>query len=278
MQSLGRLGFVGTGKITSAVVDGLCTRCPPVNPIVLSPRGSRAPDLLKRHGPERVVIAEDNQAVLNASDTVFLALRPPDAIAALEQLSFRPSQLCVSLMHGISPAAIAAAASGCDQAAIVRVNPLPACATGDGIAAMYPPHPTVSALFRELGSVHEVETLDDLHVLHAASCLMGPIFQLMQTSAKWTAGAAAEREGGITETAAEHYMQDLLSSIAAEASKESRHGFTSLVAQQTRGGLNEQNIARLTEAGVFDAASDALAATLRELRAANTRSECRSSS
>ena len=72
-------------------------------------------------------------------------------------------------------------------------------------------------------------------------------------------------------------MQDLLSSVAAEASKDNRFGFTSLVAQQTRGGLNEQNIARLNAAGVFDAASGALEATLRELRAANKRSEYGSS-
>ena len=277
MQALGRLGFVGTGKITSAVVDGLfATRCPPVvAPVVLSPRGSHAPDLLNRLGPERVTIASSNQAVLDASDTVFLALRPPDAIAALKQLCFRPSHLCVSLMHGISPAAIAAAASGCEESSIVRVNPLPACATRDGITAMHPPHPAVSALFRELGSVHEVESLDELHVLHAASCLMGPIFQLMQTGATWTAAAAAERGGRITEAAAERYMQDLLSSVAAEASKDTRYGFASLVAQQTRGGLNEKNIARLTGAGVFDATADALGATLRDLRAANLQSEGR---
>ena len=275
MEALGRLGFVGTGKITSAVVDGLFyTRCPPVAPIVVSPRGSRATDLLNRHGPERVAIAFSNQAVLDASDTVFLALRPPDAIAALKKLRFRPSHLCVSLMHGISPAAIAAAASGCEESSIVRVNPLPACATRDGITAMCPPHPAVSALFRELGSVYEVETMDELHVLHSASCLMGPIFKLMQTGAKWTAAAAAERGGRIAEAAADRYMQDLLSSVAAEASKDTRHGFTSLVAQQTRGGLNENNIARLTQAGVFDAAADALCATLRDLRAANLQSEC----
>lgn len=274
MQALGRLGFVGTGKITTAVVDGLCSHCPPIAPIVLSPRGSYAPGLLERHGPQRVVIAPDNQAVLDASDTVFLALRPQDATAALQQLRFGPSHLCVSLMHGISPAAIAAA-SGCDESEIVRANPLPACATGNGITAMYPPHPGVSAMFRELGSVHEVSTLDDLHVLHAASCLMGPIFQLMHTGAIWTAGAAAERGGSITKEQAELYMQDLLSSVAAEGNNRSLDGFASLVAQQTRGGLNERNIARLTAAGTFDAVADALGATLRDLRAANNQRQSR---
>jgi|EP01046_Picozoa_sp_COSAG06_P018467 pyrroline-5-carboxylate reductase len=261
MEALGRLGFVGTGKITAAMVDGLlCSRCPPVAPIVLSPRGARAPGLLERHGPRRVVIAADNQSVLDASDTVFLALRPPDAVPALQELRFRPSQLCISLMHGISPSAIAAAAAGCDASAIVRANPLPGCATGDGITAMCPPHPGVRALFAGLGAVHEVQTLDELHVLHAASCLMGPIYQLMHTGAAWTAAAAtaAAKEGGggggggtaTSQVDAERYMRDLLSSVAAEASKDAQHhGFASLVAQQTRGGLNENNIRRLNEAG-----------------------------
>ena len=268
MQALGRLGFVGTGKITSAIVDGLCTRCPPVAPIVLSPRGARAPELLERHGHKQVVMAVDNQAVVDASDTVFLALRPPDAIAALQELRFKPSQLVVSLMHGISPAAIAAAAVGCDASAIIRANPLPACATGDGITAMAPPHSGVRALFGELGAVHEVQTLNDLHVLHAASCLMGPIFELMHAGALWTSANAAAA-GSVSEAAAEAYMRDLLSSIAAEAGKETHGGFAALVAQQTRGGLNENNIRRLREAGAFDAAQDALTATLQNLRAAN---------
>jgi hypothetical protein len=68
-------------------------------------------------------------------------------------------------------------------------------------------------------------------------------------------------------------MKDLLCSVAAEANlslnKELTDGFQSLVAQQTRGGLNEGNIRMMTEAGAFDAAADALTETLRSLRAAN---------
>eukprot|EP01051_Picozoa_sp_SAG22_P004348 SAG22_NODE_230_length_14595_cov_50.767660_18_plen_66_part_00 len=48
-------------------------------------------------------VAADNQAVVRESDTVFLALRPGDAAAALQGLHFGPDVLVVSLMHGISP-------------------------------------------------------------------------------------------------------------------------------------------------------------------------------
>ena len=97
----------------------------------------------------------------------------------------------------------------------------------------------------------------------------------MHTGTIWTAAAAAERGGSITKAEAELYMQDLLSSVAAEANNCSSDGFLSLVAQQTRGGLNERNIARLTAAGTFDAVADALGATLRDLRAANNQRQSR---
>ena len=64
-------------------------------------------------------------------------------------------------------------------------------------------------------------------------------------------------------------MQDLLRSVAAEATKDTLGGFASLVSQQTRGGLNEKNIARMAEAGAFNAASNALKATQHDLKAAN---------
>ena len=263
---LGRLGFVGSGKICSALVEGILTRCPPLAPIALSPRG-RAPALRQRF-PEQVRLAADNQAVLDESDTVFMALRPQDAIGALQQLEFQPGTLVVSLMHGVSPSAIAAAASGVEADAIVRANPLPGCANGSGITALCPPNDAVHALFSRLGAVHAVETLEELHVLHSASCLMGPIFELMRTGAVWA--ASAEGSGAIDEAAAEAFMKDLLSSVAAEACLDKHGGFEALVAQQTRGGLNEGNIRRMAEAGAFDAAAGALTATLRSLREANS--------
>lgn len=286
---LGRIGFIGTGKIANAIVDGIVLRCPQPQPITVSPRGSRAQTLLQRY-PQHVQIAADNQAVLDMSDTIFLALRPriqlayihmlqvhmhvhmpaADAIAALQNLHFTPQTLVVSLMHGISPHAIASAARGVDATAIVRVNPLPACASGHGITALCPPHPSVSELFGRLGAVHPVDTLDELHVLHAASTLMGPLFELMRTASVWA--ASADGNGSIDERAAQRYMSDLLAAIAAEASAETGHpggGFSSLVAQQTRGGLNEANIRRLRDAGTFEAVHGALAATLRDLHKAN---------
>jgi hypothetical protein len=64
-----------------------------------------------------VTVATDNQAVLDASDSVVLGLTPQDAAHALTGLSFAGGaegssgyllpRKVVSLMHGVSPQAVA---------------------------------------------------------------------------------------------------------------------------------------------------------------------------
>ena len=58
------IGFIGTGHITKAVVEGLCGDGDPPAPILLSPRNRTvAADLAGRF--ESVSVATDNQAVLD---------------------------------------------------------------------------------------------------------------------------------------------------------------------------------------------------------------------
>ena len=293
---LGRLGFIGTGRIASALVDGIILRCPPAAPIIVSPRGQHAAQLLEHHGDQHVDVATSNQQVIDQADTVFLALRPSDAIEAIEKLCFRgggrlskaPPPLIVSLMHGVSPAAIAAA-SECgggvpvEASAIVRANPLPACALGEGVTAVYPRHTAVCELFQHLGSVHPVDSMDELHVLHSASTLMGPLFELMRQASGWTTSALEKARSGddgvvdeeleslVRQGTAEQFIVDTVRAVAAEAShaRAAGHPLANLVVQQTRRGLNEANIQFLQDAGTFDVACKALGATLDKLHAAN---------
>ena len=105
-SSLGRLGFVGCGTIASSLVEGLCAlplekrRKWLPHKLVLSPRGQSNSTRLQKAFPDLVKVVEHNQAVIDASDTVFLALTPQHAREAIEPLVFRPQQTAVSLMHG----------------------------------------------------------------------------------------------------------------------------------------------------------------------------------
>ena len=64
-----RLGFIGTGNITAAMVEGLG------GGVVLSPRGAEMAAGLADRFPD-VTVAESNQSVIDKCDMVVLAIRP----------------------------------------------------------------------------------------------------------------------------------------------------------------------------------------------------------
>ena len=78
-----RLGFVGTGTITTALVTGLCTAARPPERILVSPRNAEKAAALAEAFP-RVAVAKDNQAVIDGSDWVFRAVLPRIAREGLE--------------------------------------------------------------------------------------------------------------------------------------------------------------------------------------------------
>lgn len=72
-----RIGFIGTGGITSAIVTGLCTSRLEFDVIRVSPRNREMSLALKKRF-DRVRIGESNQDVLDHSDVVILAILPQD--------------------------------------------------------------------------------------------------------------------------------------------------------------------------------------------------------
>ena len=95
-----KLGFLGTGAITTAVVRGLCAAQADGGSavrITLSPRNTERSEKLAREF-DQVSVASDNQAVVDGSDTVFVAVRPVVAEDVLRPLRFRDDQAVVSLV------------------------------------------------------------------------------------------------------------------------------------------------------------------------------------
>jgi len=96
-----KLGFVGTGAMTSAIVGGLrsgaverhCIRLSPRNPGIAADLASRFP---------AVSIATSNQDVLDGSEIVVLAVRPQIARNVVSKLRFRPDHRVISIVSGLS--------------------------------------------------------------------------------------------------------------------------------------------------------------------------------
>ena len=82
------LGFLGTGRITSSVIEGIFNSKLKIKKIYISPRNRTiAKKLSKRF--KKVTISRNNQQLINKSNWVFLAVTPKVGDKILKTLNFK---------------------------------------------------------------------------------------------------------------------------------------------------------------------------------------------
>ena len=92
-----KLGFLGTGNITSDVISGICKSSLKFKQIVISPRNRIKANKLRKKF-RKVYIAKNNQEVLNKSDWVFIGLLPKVAEKILPELEFKKNHTVISFV------------------------------------------------------------------------------------------------------------------------------------------------------------------------------------
>ncbi len=257
------LGFIGTGNIASAVVAGLCASPAPPGKVLVSPRGAEKAFALAAAFPT-VEVAPDNQAVVDGSTTVVLAVRPQDAKRILAPLRFRAGQRVISLLaltpletarELVAPAGAAGAAG-----AIVRALPLPSCAERLGPIVVYPGEPWAMAFFAPIGTPLAAAEERELNVLWAMTALIAPYFALIAAGAGWAVNA------GVAAPTAGTYLATMFHALSTLAVRAPGGDFEALVAEaMTPGGLNQQALNEIRAAGGFEAFLAALDAILARL-------------
>ena len=246
-----RPGFIGTGTIAAAMVEGLG------GDAVLSPRGAAvAADLAARL--PRVTVSDSNQAVVDQCDLVVLTVRPQVAEEVIRALRFRAGQKVLSLIAATSGDVIRGW-TGVDLP-VIRAVPLPFVAARRGVTPIFPPDREMAALFDRLGTAVECGTQAEFDLLAVGSALMGSYFGLLETAQGWL---VAE---GLPEASARTYLAGLFGSLGA-AAEASPQPFAALREEySTRGGLNEQMFRVFGEAGGTAALQTALARVLERVR------------
>jgi pyrroline-5-carboxylate reductase len=245
-----KLGFIGTGAITTAIVTGLCTASKTPKGLVVSPRNAAKSAALAARFPQ-LAVAATNQAVVDDSDWVFLAVRPQVAREVLRPLRFRPEQRIVSLIATVSAADVGDLVA--PATAIVRAVPLPTVARRLGPIAICPPDADVADLFDRIGTAVPVADDHSFDALWAVTGLVAPYYALVERTSRWLEGQHVEAE------AAERYVGALVHALSVEAVQAGHPEFASLAKHaQTPGGLNEQALRQLTEAGWYDAVARVL--------------------
>lgn len=248
-----RLGFVGTGTISAAMVRGLCAAPQDGLSILVSPRSERVSSALAAAFPA-VTRGENTQAVVSGSDIVVLGVRPDQLAVACEGLPFRKGQIVVSLLAGIDPAQVAAVIPVPVQ--VCRATPLPMIERREGPIVLQDPPPEVRALFADLGRVIVARDGAEMAAFGVASGLMSSFLELGFAAVSWLAGRGVEPEAG------RDYIAELARGLAGTAMRTAPTDFAALnAAHETPGGINEYCRTALSEAGAFALLQQAMTQT-----------------
>ncbi len=241
MSDLPRVGFVGVGTIAEALITGMCVAGEQRADFLLSPRNA---DIAKRLAQSFsfVTVATDNQAVLDGSDIIFLAVTPQVAADVLAPLRFRADHRVVSLIATFDVARLRPLVA--PATAIMRAAPLPAVARRMGALTLYPPVPEIAGLLDGLGQLIQLESEEDLDAFWATTGLMGSYFGMLDEVAGWLSRRNLE-DGQVR-----MFVAATFHALAATAEAHALDGFDKLVSEHsTRGGLNEQAYRELKAAG-----------------------------
>lgn len=244
----GRVGFVGTGAITAAMVTGLGAES---YEICVSPRNATiARDLAARFG--NVTVASSNQDVLDRTDTIVVAVRPVVAAEILTSLRFRPDHRVISVVSGLSLSRIAAIVA--PARTIVRAVPLPSVANRMGPTVIHPSDGVTADLFNAMGTTFVAVSEDAFETFCAVTATIAPFFAFVDTIAVWIT------QHGISEAQARDYTVRMMRGLV------DKQDFQSAVAEHaTPGGINEQLLQHLLARRTFDALTDGLDAVLRRI-------------
>ena len=255
-----RLGFVGTGVITGAIIKGLAISDLKEWPILVSPRSRERADALTATFAS-VQVAADNQAVVDASDMVFLAIRPQIAPEVIRALTFRDGQTVVSLVAGLSIEAMADLIDA--KVSITRTIPLPSVERRACVTPIMPPNSSVAEVFDALGSTIQISDPDVFDVYVTGSAVMATYFGMIEIAAEWM------QKNGLDRADADTYLRNLYSNLGDTLRANPDIALDTLRSEHaTAGGLNELVYDRFLAAGGGGAFENGLDAVLERVRKA----------
>lgn len=235
------IGFIGTGKISLAVVEAICSAGNSHLEIIVSPRGERNSLRLEERF-EQVTRAESNQEVADRSEIVFIALKTDIYRELLPTITFRKDQKIVSFIPFSTISILTELVAPAHT--IVRATPLPAVVNHVCPIQVFNIVPEVRAILSTIGQIVEVEREEQLHALWTLTCLISPFYDLMAGISNWTT------ENGVEKRMADRYVADLFHSLTLAAAKEEIPDFRLLSRHAaTPGGLNEWAAKSIDESG-----------------------------
>ena len=252
-----RLGFIGTGKIASSVITGICNSKISFKKILVSPRNRNVAQRLKKKF-RKVSIAKNNQEIVNACNWVFLAVTPKVGKKIIPNLKFRSNQKVISFIATINLAQLKKDIG--KKVKIVRAIPLPPISIRKGPVPICPPDKQVKSFFNKLGTTVEIKNEKSSKNFWATSGMMAPFYELLKVLSDWLV------KKGIKRNEAQKYITSLFVALSEDSVINSKKDLKYLVKDsQTPKGLNEQAVKQLRKAGFYRSLEKSLNSILKRL-------------
>ena len=149
-----KLGFIGSGKITSSVVTGICRSNLSFNKIILSQRSKAVSQKLKKKFKKKHII-----------------------------ISFISTMTLPQLKKAIKV-----------KAKIIRAIPLPPISLKRGPVPIFPPNRKVKNFFDKIGTTVEINNEKLSKNFWSTSGMMAPFYELLSTMSNWLVKRGVKRD------------------------------------------------------------------------------------
>lgn len=235
-----RIGVIGTGVIATAVVESIAQDG---HQITVSERSTKNSSRLAAQFS--AVSVAGNQAVLDQSDTVIIALMADHLPDILGALAFRPDHAVISLMAGVSIDKLRKRTAPARFEAVML--PFPNIAQTGAPILVHGQTGIIKALFGERNCIFEMASAAELDAYLCAQAVLSPAVQLVNDAVRWL-GARVDDEGQ-----AERFLRELVGShlMGAESAP-------LLEALNTTGGYNQRLREQMVRRGMGSALKDGL--------------------
>ena len=223
------LGFLGSGRITLSIINGVLNSKVRVQKIFISYRNRNISKKLSKKF-KKVVVLKDNQEIINKSNLVFLAITPIVGKKILPKLKFKSDQKIISFISTIK---IDKIKKYTKNKKITRVIPLPFINMRKGPIIIFPKDKQIKKFFSNLGTVIEVKKENLSKGFWSTSSFMASFYNLLNTTSSWLTSK------GVKKNEAEKHTKELFLALSEDAINKNKTSLKQLVVEsQTPGGTN----------------------------------------
>ena len=255
-----KLGFIGTGTISTAVIIGLMRSKAKIEQINISHRSKKNSSYLSRKF-KKIKIFKKNQEIINISKVIFIGLLPKHVRGEIGKLQFKKGQVIVSF---ISTHNIKTIKKLCSPATtIIKAAPLPMASDELSPTIIYPNHKLIRSLFGKIGTVVVAQNENQNNHFWVMSSFMATYASIIKTLKKYL------MKNKVNKNDANKYLNTFLTGMLFELNHKKFDLDKSVKSLQTKGGINEELLKRLTRDKFFAKLQNNLSKIYLRLKKAN---------